>query len=154
MLPKPKKTKFLKVHKGKLSCHVSAVNAIFFKSGHGFALYVKENGFLIDKHLDMGKKLLKSIIAKKGQVLMHVFPQKPITKKPTGVRLGKGKGPVDSWVIAVTAGQTVFEIKNTIKTVAIKALTAVKKKMPLQIEVRRVNQPLPLLKMCGMLYYK
>ena len=107
---------------------------------NSFVFFVKENGYLMDKHLDIGKKLLKTLLDKKGHLVVIKFPQKSITKKPTGVRIGKGKGPVVSWVCPVYAGNPIFAVRNVKEITALKLFNAVKKKIPLamSIYIRRI----------------
>ena len=139
---KPSNSKFTKLQKGRLKTFVSAQNTrIFSGLAFGdFSLFSCENGFLISKHLEIGKKVLKSFLGKKGLLWVAIFPNKPITKKPVGVRMGKGKGSVSDWVTPVYAGSHIFEIKNVTYAVASKAFQLVQKKLPLQTQwCTRVN---------------
>ena len=139
MLIIPKKTKYIKIQKEKLVKFVSQQKSIKFNFSNSVILCVKENGYLIEKHIEMGKKQLKSLLDKKGQVCAIKFPHKPITKKPTGVRIGKGKGPVVNWVCPVYAGNVVFEVRNVSSRLAIKSLLILKKKIPITIFIQIIN---------------
>jgi large subunit ribosomal protein L16 len=131
---KPSNSKFIKTQKGNLKSFVSiqSTKASGIPSFGDFCLFCSETGFLIDKHLEIGKKVLKSFLGKQGLLWVVIFPNKSITKKPVGVRIGKGKGGVSNWVSPVCAGKVVFEIKNVTATVAAQAFKLVQKKLPLK----------------------
>jgi len=133
---KPSNSKFTKLQKGRLKTFVSVQNTTVFSGPvfGDFSLFSCENGFLIDKHVEIGKKVLKSFLGKKGLLWVVIFPNKSITKKPVGVRMGKGKGAVSNWVTPVYAGSPVFEIKNVSYAVASRAFQLVQKKLPLQTQ--------------------
>lgn len=145
MLIIPKKTKYLKIQKEKLVKNISLYRDKRFNYIDSVVLCVKENGYLIEKHLEIGRKQLKSLLDKKGQVYIIKFPHKPITKKPTGVRMGKGKGPVVNWVCPVYAGNVIFQVKNIDSRLAIKSLLILKKKIPIKMFIRLKRKPLILL---------
>jgi hypothetical protein len=74
MLPKPKKTKYIKIQKGNISIFVSKQKSKAYTNTNSFVFYVKENGYLIDKHFDIGKKLLKNLLDKKGlELILHTL---------------------------------------------------------------------------------
>jgi large subunit ribosomal protein L16 len=133
---KPSNSKFIKSQKGRLKSFVSVQSTKVFSGPvfGDFSLFSCENGFLIDKHVEIGKKVLKSFLGKKGLLWVIVFPNKSITKKPVGVRMGKGKGGVSNWVTPVYAGSSVFEIKNVSHAIASKAFQLIQKKLPLQTQ--------------------
>lgn len=141
---KPSNTTFTKIQKSRLKTFVSTQNTKFFgiPSFGDFCLFSCENGFLIDKHLEMGKKILKSFLGKHGLLWVVIFPNKSITKKPVGVRIGKGKGAVSNWVSPVYAGKVVFEIKNVTATMASQAFQLVQKKLPLKTRWQARANPL------------
>lgn len=114
MIIKPKKIKFKKIqNKSKLkkityqscfSCYneQNHSNKVFFFS--------KESGIFPADQLITATRLLQKKLNKKGSVQPLVFPQKPISRKPVGVRIGKGKGSVSFWVCKVKYGQPLFKV--------------------------------------------
>jgi len=75
---------------------------------------------------------------------INVFPSKPVTRKPVGVRIGKGKGSVSSWIIPVFAGKILFELKNVSFIQAKNAFFLIQKKLPLLTRISLKKQPLYL----------
>jgi large subunit ribosomal protein L16 len=134
---RPRNTKYLKNQKGFLKTNVSNRNSRnqAFPLRGDFCLASQETGYLIDKHLEIAKKTLKNFLGKKGSIWVNFFPSKPITSKPVGVRIGKGKGAVSAWIVPLTAGSVVFELKNVLEVKARQALGLLKKKLPLKIRV-------------------
>lgn len=146
MYIKPKNIKYLKVQKGVLKIRdfsrTTKKNSI--PVVNSFSFFSKVSGFFIDKHLETGKKILKSILSHNNIYVLKVFPHKPITKKALGVRIGKGKGAVSGWVVPVTVGSIIFEIRNVSFSKAFQAFQKIKKKIPLSIGFRERKQPLYL----------
>jgi large subunit ribosomal protein L16 len=141
---KPRSTKYLKNQKGFLKTYVSNRNSRNQSSPirGDFCLASQETGYLMDKHLEIGKKTLKNFLGKKGSIWVNFFPSKPITSKPVGVRIGKGKGAVSAWIVPLTAGSVVFELKNVLEVKAKQALSLLRKKLPIKIRV--VSKRIPL----------
>lgn len=107
----PKKVKFKKIFKPKVSKNVLEQKSIVPHFGV-YGLKVLSSGRITAKELDAARKAISKSLKKTGKLLMLVFPDKSVTKKPAEVRMGKGKGAVDHWVCLVNAGKILFELSG------------------------------------------
>lgn len=131
MLLQPRKTKYQKVRKGKL-------NRFKFKSKldfGNFGLKALESGIVTAKHLHAANQAITRKIKKTGKVWLKVYPSLPITKKPTEVRMGKGKGNVSHWATKVRSGSIIFEIIAVNEKIARKAFKTGSAKLPIKTKV-------------------
>lgn len=114
----PKKTKFKKTHKGKLS-------KFSFKGGKlrfgTIGLKSIESGIISAKQIEAARQAIVRKTQRKGKIWIRIFPNTPITKKPTEVRMGKGKGSVSHWSAKVKAGTVLFELCGVKKKIALGA---------------------------------
>ena len=129
----PSKTKFKKYQKGK-SFNRIKINKMQLKCGQ-IGLRSLVSSRVTTKQLMMLYKNIKKKMKKKGRVVISVFPQAPITKKPTEVRMGKGKGSFSFFVARVSAGCTICEVLTPNKVLAIKVLKNVRSKLPLKTRI-------------------
>lgn len=136
MLKTPKSTKFKKSHKGKLKNIVSKNNTLktYFDSG-SVGLLALESGRITPNHINCCRQLLNKVLKKTSLTRFLVFPHTPITKKPLEIRMGKGKGAVDTWVFNSFSGQMLIEIEGSNKILMIKSLNAVKQKLPIRTQI-------------------
>jgi large subunit ribosomal protein L16 len=110
MLMSPRKFKFRKVQKGSIPNTVLSESA---KINLGtYAVKAAEFGILTGMQLEAARKVIMKKIKKKGKLWVKVFPHLPKTKKPVEVRMGKGKGPVDTWVAKIRPGMILYEIEG------------------------------------------
>lgn len=115
----PKKTKFRKQQKGQ---HAGLSRSGNFVDFGDFGIQVLERGRITNTQLEACRIAINRFFQRKGKVWIRVFPDKPVTKKPAEVRMGKGKGSVDKWVAVVRPGRILFEVGNVSKEIAQQAL--------------------------------
>ena len=124
----PKKIKYQKHHKGR----IKGISKKGWKISFGmFGLLALTGGYLTLKQIEAGRVALSKLIKKNGKIWIRIFPNKPITKKPAEVRMGKGKGPVHEWVAVIKPGRIIYEIDGISQNVAKKAMLIAKNKLPL-----------------------
>jgi len=132
----PKNSKFKKQQKGKFSNRiansVTKSKQLFFGSVGLKALFFNR---LTSKQVEAIRQSINKIVKKTGRIIMNIFPNIPVSKKPIEVRMGKGKGNVDRWVFKVKPGFIVCEIVTDQVDVAIRALNSVKKKINFKTKI-------------------
>lgn len=104
----PKHTKFRKMHKGRNRGLAVRTNICFGTCG----LKAVSRGRLTASQIESARRAITRAIKREGKIWIRVFPDKPITKKPLEVRMGKGKGNVEYWVALVQPGKVLYEIKG------------------------------------------
>jgi large subunit ribosomal protein L16 len=124
----PKRTKYRKQHKGRIKGIAYKGGTIAFGS---FGLKAITEGRLTNRQIESARIAMTRFMKREGKVWIRIFPDKPITKKPQEVRMGKGKGAVDHWVAQVKAGTVMFEIDGVPHAVAAEALRLAAQKLPL-----------------------
>jgi large subunit ribosomal protein L16 len=102
----PKKVKHRKTFKGKIKGNAKRGSQL---SAGSFGLKSLEEGWITDRQLEAARVALTRHLKREGQVWINIFPDKPITKKPAEVRMGKGKGNPEFWVAVVQPGRIMFE---------------------------------------------
>ncbi len=125
----PKKTKHRKVHKGRIRGEAQRGSSIAFGS---FALKALEPKWITDRQIEASRVALTRHMKREGGVWIRIFPDKPITKKPAEVRMGKGKGSPDHWAAVVKPGRILFEIDGVPLEVARQALNLAASKLPIK----------------------
>jgi large subunit ribosomal protein L16 len=115
----PKKTKYRRQQKGKMKGMAQKGATIAFGS---FAIKSEENAWITGRQIEAARQAVSRHMKREGQVWIRIFPDKPITKKPAEVRMGKGKGNVEEWVAVVRPGKILFEVGNVPKDQAQDAL--------------------------------
>ena len=131
----PQKQKFKKQQKGKSFNRVSNIlNLNNIKFGT-FGLKATNFGRLTSSQLKSMYQSINKIIKKTGKIVIPIFPQTPVSKKPIEVRMGKGKGNIDHWIVKVKAGTTLCEIETFSFPLAIKALNFGKIKLPIKTKI-------------------
>lgn len=134
----PKRTKYRKTQKGSCSGLTKAGAFVTFGD---FGIQVLERGWLTNQQIESCRVSINRYFQRKGKVWIRIFPDKPVTKKPAEVRMGKGKGAVDHWVAVVRPGKVLFEVGNVSKEMAQNALRRAAAKLPLKTRfVERVEQ--------------
>jgi large subunit ribosomal protein L16 len=123
----PKKTKFRKQQKGRVKGNATRGAELAFGS---FGLKTMEPKYITAKQLEAARIALTRYMKREGQVWIRIFPDKPITKKPAEVRMGKGKGAPEYWVAPVKPGIIMFEIDGVPMDVAKEALRLAAQKLP------------------------
>ncbi|MBI3509086.1 MAG: 50S ribosomal protein L16 [Bacteroidetes bacterium] len=123
----PKRTKFRKQHKMKIHGKATRGHSIAFGS---FALKAVEECWVTGKQLEAARVAMTRFLKREGQVWIRVFPDKPITRKPAEVRMGKGKGAPEYWVAVVKEGTILFEADGVPVATAKEALRLGAQKLP------------------------
>jgi len=95
-----------------------------------FALKSLEIGRITNRQLESARIAMTRYMKREGKVWIRIFPDKPITKKPQEVRMGKGKGALDHWVAVVKPGKIMFEIDGVPSAIAVEALRLAAQKLP------------------------
>jgi large subunit ribosomal protein L16 len=137
----PKRTKFRKQQKGKGSYNGLATRGHEITFG-SFAIKALEPGWLTARQIEAARISVTRAMKREGQVWIRVFPDKPITKKPAEVRMGKGKGAPEYWVAPVKPGTIIFEATGVTLDTANEALRLAAQKLPIKTKfvVRRDHQ--------------
>jgi large subunit ribosomal protein L16 len=131
MFLQPKKVKYKKIKKGKLVKFSYNNNLNFGTLG----LKALESGFISARQLESARQAMARKIKKKGKLWIKIFPNLPITKKPTEVRMGKGKGNVSHWVAKIKGGSVLFEVCGINRKTAIKAFRTGGAKLPIRTQI-------------------
>ena len=132
----PKKTKHRKTFKGKMKGISHRGHTIAFGS---FALKTLDEKFITSRQIEAARSAATRYMKREGQMWIRIFPDKPITKKPAEVRMGKGKGALDHWVAPVKPGRILFEMDGIPLDVAQEAMRLAAQKLPVRCKflVRR-----------------
>ncbi|MGB0881902.1 MAG: 50S ribosomal protein L16 [Vicingaceae bacterium] len=125
----PKRTKFRKMQKGRMKGNAQRGNQIAFGS---FAIKALEECWMTARQIEAARIAVTRYMKREGQVWIRVFPDKPVTKKPAEVRMGKGKGAPELWVATVKPGKIIFEIDGVPTEVAQEALRLAAQKLPIK----------------------
>lgn len=126
----PKNTKYKKEQKGRIKGNASRGNRLSFGT---FGLKSLASNFITARQIEAARVAATRYIKREGQLWINVFPNKPLTKKPQEVRMGKGKGIVELWVAPVRPGCILFELSNDIAlNVAKEALRLAAQKLPVK----------------------
>ncbi|MEN3952919.1 50S ribosomal protein L16 [Iodidimonas sp. SYSU 1G8] len=132
----PKKTKFRKAFKGRI--HGKAKGGTELNFG-AFGLKATEPGRITARQIEAARRAISRHMKRAGRVWIRVFPDVPVSKKPTEVRMGKGKGSPEYWVARVKPGRIMFEIEGVSETIAREAFDRAAAK--LSIATRLVSRP-------------
>jgi large subunit ribosomal protein L16 len=134
----PKRTKHRKMQKGHCAGISRSGNFIHFGE---FGMQVLERGWITNQQIEACRVAINRYFQRRGKVWIRIFPDKPVTKKPAEVRMGKGKGAVDHWVAVVRPGKVLFEVANVPRDQAQNALRRAAAKLGLKTRfVERVEQ--------------
>jgi len=130
----PKKTKFKKYRKGKLKPQTNGL--IHLKYG-ALGLKCLESFRLTSSQIESVRQNINRKIKRKGKIWINVFPDTPVTSKPSEIRMGKGKGSVDYWVSKINAGKIIFEVIGPKSQLLYKALKSAANKLPVKTFIVR-----------------
>jgi len=123
----PKRTKFRKKQKGRVKGIAQRGHDIAFGT---FALKSLEPSWITSRQIEAARIALTRYMKREGKVWIRIFPDKPVTKKPAEVRMGKGKGAPEYWVAIVKPGTIMFEAEGVPVEVAREAMRLAAQKMP------------------------
>ncbi|MBE9584760.1 50S ribosomal protein L16 [Mucilaginibacter limnophilus] len=132
----PKRTKFRKMQKGRMKGLATRGAELSFGS---FGIKSLEPAWITSRQIEAARIAVTRFMKREGQVWIRIFPDKPVTKKPAEVRMGKGKGAPEYWVAVVRPGRIIFEAEGVPLEVAKEALRLAAQKLPVQTKfiVRR-----------------
>jgi len=134
----PKKTKFRKQFKGRISGTAKGGTELNFGA---FGLKALEPERVTARQIEAARRAITRHMKRAGRVWIRIFPDVPVTKKPTEVRMGKGKGAIEFWAARVKPGRIMFEIDGVPLDVAEEALRLGAAKLPIQTRfVRRIAE--------------
>ena len=128
----PKKTKFRKQFKGRI--HGMAKGNFTLNYG-SYGLKAMEPERVTSRQIESARKAITRHLKRAGKMWIRIFPDLPVTSKPTEVRMGKGKGSVDFWAAKVKPGRVMFEIDGVTDSVAREALRLAAMKLPIKTRV-------------------
>ena len=125
----PKRTRFRKQQKGRNRGLAQSGNRVSFGA---YALKATTRGRLTARQIEAARRTITRKVKRGGKLWIRVFPDKPISKKPLEVRMGKGKGNVEYWVALVQPGKVLYEIEGVPEVLAREAFTLAAAKLPVQ----------------------
>jgi large subunit ribosomal protein L16 len=123
----PKKTKYRKQQKGKMKGNAMRGNQLAFGS---FGIKSLEEAWITGRQIEAARQAVTRHMKREGQLWIRIFPDKPITKKPAEVRMGKGKGAPEMFVARVSPGRIMFEAGGVPLDVAKEAMRLAAQKLP------------------------
>src|SRR5574343_353021 len=123
----PKRTKFRKMQKGKMKGNAKRGTTLAFGS---FGIKTLEECWITSRQIEAARIAVTRFMKREGQVWIRIFPDKPITKKPAEVRMGKGKGAPEYWVAIVKPGTIMFEVTGVPQAVAERGMYLAAQKLP------------------------
>lgn len=124
----PKRVKFRKVQKGRMKGVAQRGNRLAYGS---FGLKAMDSHWITNRQIEAARVAMTRHLKREGQVWINIFPDKPITKKPAEVRMGKGKGNPEYWVAVVKPGRIMFELDGVPMDLAKEALRLAAQKLPI-----------------------
>jgi large subunit ribosomal protein L16 len=125
----PKRTKFRKAHKGRIHGDAKGGTVLNFGS---FGMKALQPERITARQIEAARRAITRHIKRQGRVWIRIFPDVPVTKKPTEVRMGKGKGSVEFWAAKVKPGRIIFELDGVTETLAREALELGSAKLPIR----------------------
>jgi large subunit ribosomal protein L16 len=123
----PKRTKFRKVQTGRNRGYAQRGNKVSFGE---YGLKATTRGRLTSRQIESARRTITRTVKRGGKLYIRVFPDKPISKKPLEVRMGKGKGKVEYWVAQIQPGRMLYEIEGVSEDLAREAFKLAAAKLP------------------------
>ncbi len=124
----PKRTKFRKMHKGRIHGVAKGGTTLTFGS---YGLKALEPGRITARQIEAARRAMTRHIKRQGKIWIRLFPDVPVTKKPAEVRMGKGKGSVDHWAAKIKPGRIMFEMDGVPLELAKVAFERATAKLPI-----------------------
>jgi large subunit ribosomal protein L16 len=131
----PRKTKFKKQHKGSKANKINREFSLYELNQNQITLKSLAFGRITEKQIETCRMTINKNLKKFGRLIINIQADTPVTKKPTEIRMGKGKGTVDRWVCKVKTGTPLFTIQYSSKTIALNALEAARIKLPISSKI-------------------
>jgi large subunit ribosomal protein L16 len=123
----PKKQKYRKQQKGRMKGNAQRGHQLAFGS---FGIKTLQESWITGRQIEAARQAVTRYMKREGQIWIRIFPDKPVTKKPAEVRMGKGKGAPEYYVARVTPGRIIFETEGVPLEVAKEALRLAAQKLP------------------------
>lgn len=128
----PKRVKHRKVHRGRMRGLAQRGNKVSFGQ---FGIMALDPGWINSRQIEAARVAMTRHVKRGGKVWIRIFPDKPVTKKPAEVRMGKGKGSPEFWVAVVRPGRVMFELGGVDEALAKEALTRAMHKLPVRTKI-------------------
>ena len=128
----PKRAKYRKVQRGRMTGAAQRGNKVSYGE---FGIQALEPGWITGNQIEAARVAMTRATKRGGQVWIKIFPDKPVSKKALGVRMGSGKGPADHWVAVVKAQKVMFEIGGVSEADAREALRLAQHKLPIKTKI-------------------
>jgi len=125
----PKRIKYRKTFKGRTNGIATRGNTIAFGE---YGLMCLEPGWITSRQIEAARVAMTRAMKRGGKVWIRIFPDKPVTKKPAGTRMGKGKGNPEGWVAVVKPARILFEIEGVPEALARSSMALASAKLPLR----------------------
>jgi large subunit ribosomal protein L16 len=132
MFLQPRRSKYKKTRKGTLPKLEFKSNKLKFGT---IGLKAIESGTISARQIEAARQAINRKIKRKGKLWIRVFPDQPITAKPTEVRMGKGKGPVSHWAVKIGGGCVLFELCGVTPNIAVSAFKTGGAKLPVKTKI-------------------
>jgi large subunit ribosomal protein L16 len=127
----PKRTKFRKQHRGRMTGKAYRGSSVSFGD---FGLQATECGWVTARQIEAARMAIQRKVKRAGKLYIRFFPDKPYTKKPLETRMGKGKGGVEGWVAVIKPGKVLYEIEGVPEVLAREAFRLAGHKLPLNTQ--------------------
>lgn len=128
----PKRVKFRKSHRGRRSGAAQRGHRVDFGD---FGLKAQCDGWITSRQIEACRISITRRMKRDGRVWIRIFPDKPVSKKPLEVRMGKGKGAPEFWVAVVKPGRIMFEVSGVSREIATDALRLASQKLPIKTKI-------------------
>ena len=125
----PKRVKYRRVHRGRMTGKATRGNTIAYGE---FGLQALEPAWITSNQIEAARIAMTRYTKRGGQVWIKIFPDKPITQKPLGTRMGSGKGAPEQWIAVVKPGKVMFEIGGVPEELAREAMRLAMHKLPIK----------------------
>ncbi len=125
----PKRTKYRKMHRGRMKGNASRGNTLSFGE---FGLQALEPCWMTSRQIEAARRAIVRHVRRGGKLWIRVFPDKPVTAKAAETRMGGGKGAVDHWVAVVKPGRVIFEMSGVQEEAAREAMRLASHKLPIR----------------------
>jgi large subunit ribosomal protein L16 len=128
----PKRVKFRKLQRGRMSGKATRGNSVAFGE---YALQATECGWITARQIEAARVAMTRHVKRGGKIWIRIFPHKSVTKKPAETRMGKGKGAPEEWVAVIKPGIVLYEIEGVSKEIAKAAFTLAAHKLPIGTKI-------------------
>ncbi len=125
----PARVKYRKMHRGSRTGLATSGNTVAFGE---YGLQSTERCWLDTKQIEAARVAVTRYMKRRGKVWIRIFPQKSYTKKPLETRMGKGKGPLESWVAVIRPANVLFEVDGVTEVVARESMRLAATKLPIR----------------------